>query len=411
MMVEELNRGQHLVRQVRSEAMRLLNYWHRDVLRDDGSFYGVVDARGRIQEDAPLSLILATRLLWTFSRAMNSGLVASDQYQKEVDGLYRYLVDTFFDPESLGFYWMVDVNGVAIYPHKHIYGQAFSVYALAEYYAASGHLEALRYAQLTYEVIEAVAADPRHGGYLESFNQAFEFDASSRLSSINRGAAKTMNTHLHLLEAFTRLFQIWPNPTLKARLTDLLDLMVNKVVDPVTFHFHGFFDQQWRPQSREASYGHDIEGSWLMVEAAHALKDTARLKAVQALCLNMVEAVWNEGADEMHGLMNEGIEGRITDDGFDWWPQAEALVGLINAYQVSGKAQYLERAYGVWEFIDGYVINRQQGEWHARLGKDHQPKESNLVDAWKCPYHNTRACLEVMQRLGSKPGPGGAVDE
>jgi len=397
--VDEQNMRQDLVHHATAEAHRILGFWRSQVLTADGKFHGRIDQEGKVEENASRGLVLAARLLWTFSKAHLSGLESKASTVSMVDDLYRFLVGTFWDNDYLGFYWMVDVHGAPVQAHKHLYGQAFALYALAEYYALSRKPEVLHWAQLTYEVIEDYGADRDRGGYLESFTQSFELDREARLSTINHGAPKTMNTHLHLLEAYTRLYQVWPNPHLRQRLSQLLNTVRTFIVDPETFHFRCFLDRDWNSLSSEASYGHDIEGSWLMLEAAIALDDAERVKDFEMLALKMVDAVWKEGVDADHGVMNEGIDGRITDGGKDWWPQAEAVVGLVNAYQISGDLQYLERASLVWSFIERYVIDRKHGEWHGRLSRRAEPQPSNLVDAWKCPYHNTRACLEVIQRL------------
>lgn len=390
-----------LVRRTRSEAERLLEFWATEVVKPDGSFHGVVDSLGHSQPAAPRGLILGMRLLWTFARAARVGLRPGEGDRQIADRLYQFVSKAFWDPQHLGFYWAIDAAGNPIQDHKHLYGQAFAIYALAEYAQLSGSSEALRWAQLTYEVVEDYGSDREYGGYQESFTRTFELDDASRLSTINHGgAAKTMNTHLHMLEAYTRLYQVWPNPTLKQRLGDLLETMRVHIVDQDHYHFHCFLDRQWNPLSHESSFGHDIEGSWLMLEAAQALGDPTREAVFKDLALAMVDRVWDEGMDEDHGLMNEGLEGRIIDDQKHWWPQAEAVVGLVNAYEISHEGRYLERASQVWAFIEQYFADREVGEWHARLTRDRHPILNNKADAWKCPYHNTRACLEVIARLG-----------
>ena len=169
------------------------------------------------------------------------------------------------------------------------------------------------------------------------------------------------------------------------------------VVDLQTAHFRGFFDADWRPLSHEVSFGHDIEGSWLTVEAASALNDVRVLEEVKALAVRMADAVWKEGVDSDYGVMNEGLDGVIVHGGKDRWPQAEAVVGLINAYEITGDVVYLERARFVWAFIS--IVDRRHGEWHGRLERTEEPKIANRADAWNCPYHNTRACIEVIERL------------
>jgi mannobiose 2-epimerase len=182
-------------------------------------------------------------------------------------------------------------------------------------------------------------------------------------------------------------------------LTALLDVMLTCVVDPESFHFQCFFDADWRPASDEVSYGHDIEGSWLMVEAAEVLKEPEREQRSRELALAMVDAVWREGVDGDYGVMNEGRGVEIVDGSKHWWPQAEAVVGCVNAYQISHNPAYLVQAANVWSFIENHLLDKPNGEWLARVKRNGEPIPSNQADAWKCPYHNTRACIEVIQRL------------
>jgi len=217
---------------------------------------------------------------------------------------------------------------------------------------------------------------------------------------VNHGFAKSMNTHLHMLEAYTRLYQVWPHPQLRDRLEGLLDVMMDRVVNRQTYHFNLFFDRNWKVQGDVISFGHDIEGSWLMLEAAETLRDAAKIASCHTLAVRMVDAVLREGVSPAHGVMNEAQNGGIIDPDVHWWPQAEGIVGCVNAYQVSGNPHYLEAAQALWQFAQRHLVNTAQGEWFRVADQSGvHDKSPWIVDPWKCPYHNARSCMEVTTRL------------
>jgi mannobiose 2-epimerase len=209
-----------------------------------------------------------------------------------------------------------------------------------------------------------------------------------------------MNTHLHLLEAYATLLRYHEHVTLRLRLRELIDVFLKHIVDPKTHHSHLFFDEEWRPRSSKISFGHDIEGSWLLCEAAEVLGDAALLDHVRTTAVGMAQAVYADGLDHDGGLFYE----RKPDGNFDtdkhWWPQAEAVVGFLNAYELSGKHRFEFAAERSWRFIERFVIDREHGEWFWRVSREGVPYSSeDKVGPWKCPYHNSRTCFEVMQRL------------
>ncbi len=383
-----------------TEGERILDWWRKRVMNDDGQFHGVVENDGTPHPAADRGVILATRILWTFSRAITTGFQPIDANRVVADLAYSFLREYFWDEENLGFYWLLDGDNHPINPRKHIYGQSFAIYALSEYYVASGNVEALTTAQLTYHLVEQYAADPLHGGYYESFTQSWEPDTDLRLGSEDLNEAKSMNTHLHLLEAYTRLYQVWPNHRLRTRFHHLLNVVLDRIVDPESGHFILFFDADWTPKSDIVSYGHDIEGSWLLYEAAEALDDKAVIERVRQLAMKMVDATLADGIDTDSGVFNEGRGTQIIDSDKHWWPQAEAVVGLVNAYQLSRNEAYLQRAAEVWNFIDAKILDKAHGEWFWKVDRDGNPDLTKYkVEPWKGPYHNTRACMEVWKRL------------
>ncbi len=392
---------QELLRAMREEGHRILDYWREHVILPEGGFHGRVDSDGTVHPDADRGVILAARILWTYSRAVTSGFADTPENRKIAHGAFEFLRDHFWDPSYLGFYWLIDVADKPTMDYKHIYGQAFALYGLAEYTAMSASTQALKLAQLTYTLIERHAADRVHGGYFEAFSREWKLQEAYRKDIVNHGGPKSMNTHLHVLEAYSRLYQVWPSPELKERLLSLLQLMRTRIVDNETFHFNLFFDMDWRVVSDEASYGHDIEGSWLMLEAAEILNDADEVTKCRTLALQMVDATLAEGVDADYGVLNEGRGKEIVDGNKHWWPQAEGVVGCVNAYQISHEEKYLRAARDIWSFIDAKLIDRQHGEWLSKVSRDGVPNAADAkVDPWKCPYHNTRACMEIVHRLG-----------
>ncbi|GLV13415.1 cellobiose 2-epimerase [Alicyclobacillus hesperidum] len=392
----------NLQQRAANEGRRILAWWRENALRTDGSFYGKVTNDCIPDPNADLGVILATRILWTFSRAIHSGFETSMENRQVADHLWTLFKSAFWDTSHLGVFWMVNGNQQPVQRRKHIYAQSFAMYACAEYYAASGNPEALLYAQLIYECVERFARDSVHGGYFESFSEDWN-PIQDQLGISDLAAPKSMNTHLHLLEAYTRLYQVWPNPELRYRLRELLQVVITRIVHPQTFHFQLFFDADWRPLSDVISYGHDIEGSWLLCEAAEALGDRDCIESTRDLAVQMVKATIAEGIDMDGGLFNEGRAGRVIDDDKHWWPQAEAAVGLVNAYQITDDPQYLDKSQLVWDFIEQYIADKQYGEWFWLVDRDGNPDMTKWkVEPWKCPYHNTRACMELWQRLAVK---------
>jgi mannobiose 2-epimerase len=227
-----------------------------------------------------------------------------------------------------------------------------------------------------------------------------------RLSEKDLNSPKSMNTHLHVMEAYTNLLRAWPDPELQAKQKALLEVTMDHIVDSATGHFKLFFDNQWNSLTDHISFGHDIEGSWLLVEAAQVLGDAALLDRARSLSLKMARAVYEQALDQDGSLFYEAnSKGVLVDPNKHWWAQAEAVVGFYNAYQLSGDQRFLYQAYRVWEYIEEKIVDKVHGEWHAKLRPNGTPYTAQedgdacLVGPWKCPYHNSRVCLEMLERL------------
>lgn len=376
---------------------QILTFWSAKMVDEaNGGFYGRMTGENILVVDSPKSVILNARILWTFSAAYSK--IKKHDYLRMAARAYDYMSRYFFDGENGGVFWMVDANGKAIETKKQVYAQAFAIYALSEYYKISKDEEVLKKAISLFGLIEKHSFDHQLNGYLEAFDREWNLLADLRLSDKDDNTAKTMNTHLHLLEAYTNLYTVWPKKYLKHQLTNLVELFLERFISEKG-HLHLFFDQSWNLKSNRCSYGHDIEGSWLLHDAAKATDNEGLVSRCRKAAIKLTEAAI-EGLDEEGGLMNEGDTHGVTDRDKHWWPQAEALVGFLNAYQISGDRTYYIKAERSWEFIESRLVDAEHGEWHwmwDRTGKINTKEDK--AGPWKCPYHNGRAMLEMMSRL------------
>lgn len=361
-----------------------------------GTFHGAV-WHGRPLPDADRGALLTARILWAFANAYRrDGDVV---YRAMADRAYRDLMVNFWDDAHGGLFWTITAAGAPQDTNKIIYGQAFGIYALTEYFRATGEPAALARAQELYRLVEAHGVDPAQDGYLEGRARDWgEPDPDERARV--EPAEKSQNTHLHVMEAYTNLLRVWPDDGLRARQTALIHLMLERILDPTTHHLRLWFDRDWTPTSLNVSYGHDIEASWLLTEAADELGDATLQARVHTLAVQMAGLTLNQGVDPDGGMIYEaGPDGAATNPGKDWWPQAEAVVGFLNALQLSGDQRFLGAAQNSWRFIAQHIVNRDLGGWRWGVTRDLQPVDRPEISLWKCPYHNSRAAFEAMDRI------------
>jgi mannobiose 2-epimerase len=384
----------------------ILPFWIRHTVdREHGGFHGIIHSDLTVDKKAPRAAVINARILWTFSAAAR--VLGNPQYREMADRAWDYIIHKFWDKLHGGVYWMLDYKGNPISDRKQIYAQAFTVYAMAEYFRATGRTESLDRAKLLFRLIEKHSRDPVFKGYLEACSRDWGALADMRLSEKDLNSPKSMNTHLHVMEAYTTLLRVWRDPELAARQNDLLEVTMDRIVDGAAGHFRLFFDKQWNSLSDHVSFGHDIEGSWLLSEAAEVLGDPVLLACARKTAVRMAEAVRDEGLDRDGSIFYErDSKGEFVDPNKHWWAQAEAVVGFYNAWQLSGQARFLLAAERAWQYIEARIVDKEHGEWLAKLRPDGTPwKEEEDADAclvgpWKCPYHNSRMCFEMMERLG-----------
>jgi len=387
--------------EMQRELRSILLYWMIGATDEkQGGFIGRIDGDDRPHPEAPKGLVLNSRILWAFSAALRH--TGESVYRPVASRAYEYLISHFFDPESGGAFWSLDASGRPLNTRKQMYGQAFALYGLSEYYRATGDPAALDKAIDVYRVIEAHSFDPRQGGYFEAYNRDWQPLDDLRLSEKDANEKKTMNTHLHILEAYTTLYLIWPDRLLRGKIRHLLEIFDRYIVDAATGHLGLFFTAGWQPRSGLVSYGHDIEAAWLLHEAATVIGDGEWTGRTAALCLRIADRT-REGVDEDGGLWYEMEDGHLVREKH-WWPQAEAMVGFLRAWSISGDPRWWDASVKTWDFVRTYIRDPRGKEWYWGVDADHRPMSGqDKAGFWKCPYHNSRACIEVTRLLEKIP--------
>jgi len=377
----------------------ILPFWMEKMVDEkQGGFYGQITGKNQLIADAPKGGVLNARILWSFSSA---ALYFKNPLYTQYARLAKdYAFKYFFDTTHGGTYWLLNADGTPADTKKQIYSQAFFIYALVEYYRVTGDKECLDKAIGLFRLIEIRSFDKERNGYFEAYSQDWKLLEDLRLSSKDANEKKTMNTHLHLLEAYTNLYRVWDNLLLEKQLKNLIEIFLNKIVNPQSGHLDLFFDENWESKSTLNSYGHDIEASWLLEEAAEVLHDAALLEKVSLISLKIAGAA-AEGIQPNGSIINEkNYVTEHVDTNSDWWPQAEAMVGFYNAFELSKDETYAEKTFAAWEFIKEFIIDKKQGEWHWAVSSEGKVDEINdKAGFWKCPYHNSRMCLELMTRI------------
>ncbi|MBQ3629232.1 MAG: AGE family epimerase/isomerase [Bacteroidaceae bacterium] len=409
----------------------ILRFW-LDKMQDkeNGGFYGQMTGEGELVKTADKGGILNARILWSFSAAYR--VLRKPEYLEAATRAKEYIIEHFIDEEFGGTYWSLDYKGNPKDTKKQFYAIGFMIYGLSEYARATGDHEALEYAIQLYECIEEHSLDKQYNGYIEACTREWGEIADMRLSELDANFPKSQNTHLHIIEPYTNLFRalkeldaienatndyglkpyvgqfttvnISVDPDivirLEASLRNLINIFTDKILNPQTHHLDLFFDMDWKREAGALeSYGHDIECSWLLHEAALVLGDDIVLKKVEPI-VQMVAKASEKGLNEDGSMVHEAnLDTGYVDTDRHWWVQAENVVGWINIYQYFGDEDAIQKALNGWQYIKDNLIDREGGEWWwSRDPQRNINRKDDKAGFWKCPYHNSRMCLEILER-------------
>lgn len=384
--------------QMRAEHGNIMRYWI-DFMEDydNGGFFGECDEHDNRVRDAHKGCILNGRILWAFSSAANN--FGNKEYRAAAERAYRYITTYFYDVKNGGFYWSLDAKGNPVDTKKQAYAQGFVIYGLSEYYMLTKDRKALDLAYETYDLIEKYFRDKENGGYIEALAADWTPMSDVRLSDKDENTPKSMNTHLHILEPYTNLYRAEPTSALKESIEHCIDIFRNKIIDKKTGRFNLFFDMDWTNKSDIDSYGHDIEGAWLIYEAAEVIGNQQLMDELKPICKRLVDITIEQGFDGESSIFYEKVNGHLDTDKH-WWPQAETLVGLTDTWRLTGDEAYLERMTKVWNYIMEHLVDKKRGEWYWRVDRDGKVAYHDVkAGFWKCPYHNSRAIVEVLHRI------------
>src|SRR5688572_6977937 len=374
--------------EVHQELFNILNYWKKySIDNEKGGFYGIVNDKNVQDKNAPKSVVINSRILWTFSAAHQ--LFPHPDYPVIAKRAFDYIKKYFIDEKYGGVYWSVAANGSPLQIKKQLYGHAFAIYGLSEYYKISKEKAVLKAAIDIFSKVVKHSYDKIKGGYVEAFEQDWSNTTDYILSRAPLN--KSMNTHLHLLEAFTNLYSVWKDEASRFHLRHSIEVMLDHIIDPRTNTMTLFFTNDWQRRSPIISYGHDIEASWLLCEAAEMLGDEHLIERAKAMAIKLANAA-AEGLAEDGSLYYElNTDNKHLNKNKHWWPQAEALVGFLNAWQLTNKVHYLGKTEKNWEYIRKYMIDHDNGEWCGNLDENNKIVNCDKITFWKCPYHNGRA--------------------
>ena len=387
--------------EVEQELQNILAFWERFALDErNGGFVGKMDNAGVVSQDAPKGGILNARILWTFSAAFRHS--GQEEHLLLAKRSFNFLLEHFLDKEFGGIYWSVDAQGKPENIRKQIYALAFAIYGLSEYYLATGENRALEVAKELFGWIESHSFDKEYGGYFEAFSRDGKLLDDLRLSPKDRNDPKTMNTHLHILEAYANLYRAWPDEMLAGQLEGLIVIFLQHIIDPDTYHLKLFLTKDWVVTADLVSFGHDIEAAWLLLEAAEVLGKKELIEKVAEVSVQMAKAAI-EGLQSDGSLFHElDKSNNHYDKHREWWVSAEAMVGFLNAYQLTGDESFLSKSIGSWEFAKKHLLDKDKGEWFWGVHNDYSLMSGeDKIGFWKCPYHNGRACMEVSNRCKS----------
>jgi len=383
---------------INKELDLILDFWATHALDvQNGGFLGKVENDGTVHPEAEKGCVLNARILWTFAAAYNQ--LSNPDHRVLAERAYNYIKTHFYDTENGGVFWSVDAAGKPLNTRKQIYGLAFTIYGLSEFYRNNKNQEVLDFAIGLFELIEKHSFDQKNGGYLEAFTENWQPLEDLRLSAKDRNDPKTMNTHLHILEAYVNLYRAWPEKRVAKKIEHLLEIFERHIVDSETHHLKLFFNEKWESQSRAISYGHDIEAAWLLHDAAIVLDDQFLVSKWEEISVQIADAAAKGFMPDGSLIHEYDLATHHPDTHREWWVSAEGMVGYLNAYQITDDESYLKRALGLWLFIQKHLLDKERGEWFWGVLDDYSRMKEDKIGFWKCPYHNARACMEILKRI------------
>ena len=381
-----------------AELDSILNYWSERTIDDqNGGFVGQIDFNDQRIENAEKGSVLNARILWTFSASYQT--TKNENHKKLAKRAFDFLAANFYDTQFGGLFWSINEDKTPKDTKNQIYALAFAIYGLSEYYAISKEEKALEIAKNLYAKIQEHSYDKINKGYFEAFTRDWQPIEDLRLSAKDANEKKTMNTHLHIIEGFVNLYKVWKDDKLLLDIVELLETIEKYFINTETGHLRLFFDENWKEKPDVISYGHDIEAAWLLQQCAEISGNETLIANYKKYAVQIAEAT-KKGLDADGGLWYEyDPEKKQLIAEKHWWPQAEALIGFYNAYQLTGKEEYLDIVYKNWKFIKKHMIDQQNGEWYWGVYDDYSVMKKDKAGFWKCPYHNGRACLELIHRI------------
>ncbi|MDD5149485.1 MAG: AGE family epimerase/isomerase [Flavobacterium sp.] len=389
----------NLKTELTAELHSILEYWSKHTIdQKNGGFIGQIDCNEHKKFQSEKGAVLNARILWSFAAAYS--ITKNEEHKRLAKDAFEFIITHFYDSEFGGIFWSINVDTTPKDTKNQIYALAFVIYGMTEYYAISKDERALEYSISLYKKIQEYSYDPIHKGYFEAFTRDWQPIEDLRLSDKDANEKKTMNTHLHIVEGYANLYKIWKDDTLKNDIIELLEVIETHFINKETGHLRLFFDENWIEKPDVISYGHDIEAAWLLLQCAEISEDAALIARYKKYAILLTDATI-EGIDPIDGGLWYELEPEhnklITEK--HWWPQAELMIGFYNAYQLTNNQNYLDVVLKNWEFIKHFILDKQNGEWFWGVYADYSLIEKDKAGFWKCPYHNSRACIELIHRI------------
>ena len=415
------------ISELRSEMLscieqNILPFWIRFQDEENGGFYGRMTGDGILDKEASKGGILNARILWSFSASYR--VLGKPEYLAMATRAKDYILEHFLDPVYGGTYWELDYKGNPIDTKKQFYALGFMLYGMSEYVRALRQRPDASVSEIDiqkvlgvcinlFTCIEEHSLDEVYNGYIEACTREWGEIADMRLSELDANYPKSQNTHLHIIEPYANFYRVLkeePSSVLpvllkvETSLRNLIDIFCDKILNPDTHHLDLFFEMDWtRGAGWLESYGHDIECSWLLHEAALVLGDKEVLAKVEPI-VQLVAKASEKGLNPDGSMTHEAnLDTGYVDADRHWWVQAETVVGFYNIDQHFGDEDALQKALRCWQYIKDNLIDHELGEWYwSRDAERNINRKDDHAGFWKCPYHNSRMCLELIERTNNK---------